>query len=68
MADHATPTPRPATDVSPKVTAAAAAAALVTIAVWALEASTGIDVPTLVEGAAVVLITFGAGWAIPDRS
>lgn len=58
---------REATDISPKVTGAAVAAAVTTLVVWGVEASTGIDLPTVVEGAALVLLTFGAGWIIPDR-
>ena len=60
------PIDRPATDISPKVTAAAVAAAVATILVWGIETLTGIDIPTLVEGAGTVLLTFGAGYLIRD--
>lgn len=52
--------------ISPKVTASALAAAITTIALWLIEYSTGVDVPTLVEGATTVLLTFAAGYLITD--
>lgn len=66
MAEHAAP-PRAATDISPKVTAATVAAAVTTIAVWAVEASTGIDIPSLVEGAVTTVLVFAGGYLIRDQ-
>lgn len=54
------------TPISPKVTAAAVAAAVATIIVWVLGAFAGVDVPGVVEGALVVLLTFGAGYLKRD--
>lgn len=62
------------TPVSPKVTTAAGASAVAvaatTVGVWIVEQTTGVDVPSLVEGAIAVVITyagtFAAGWLRPD--
>lgn len=51
--------------VSPKVTAAAGAAAVGTIVVW-LASLAGLDVPAGVETALVTLLTFAAGWLVRD--
>jgi hypothetical protein len=51
--------------ISPKVSAAALAAAVATIIVW-LVSMTGLAVPVPVEGAFVVLLTFGAGYLVED--
>lgn len=61
-----TPSPRHAADVSPKVAAAAVGAAVTIVILWIIEASTGIDIPVLVEGAATTLATFGLGYLIRD--
>jgi len=58
---------RPASDISPKVAAATVAAAVTTIAVWGVEASTGIDIPTAVEIALTSVLVFVGGYLIPDR-
>lgn len=55
-------------NISPKVGAATAAAAAVTILVWGVEASTGIDIPSIVEGAATTLGVFVLGYLVPDAS
>lgn len=47
-------------EVSPKVTAATAAAAVATIAAFYLHW------PLLVEGAAATVFTFAFGWLVPD--
>jgi hypothetical protein len=60
-------TPRAATDISPKVTGAALGAAAATIALWIVEAATGIDVPAMVEGAVAVVFVFGTGYLVPDN-
>lgn len=52
--------------VSPKVTAASAAAAVATLLVWLLDVLTGLEVPAGVEGAFVVLLTFAAGYLARD--
>lgn len=65
MNDTARPT-RAAGDISPKVTAAAVGAAVTVVILWVIEASTGIDIPVLVEGAATTLATFGLGYLIRD--
>lgn len=51
--------------VSPKVAAASAAAAIGVILAW-LASLGGLDVPEAVEGAVVVLLTFGAGYVVRD--
>jgi hypothetical protein len=56
------PTPRP-TD---KVTAATAAVAATAIVVWVVEYATGIDIPSLVEGAVATVAVFGAGYLKRD--
>ena len=52
--------------VSPKVTAGAVAAAVATVVVWALRVLAGVDVPDVVEGAFVVVLTFAAGYLKSD--
>lgn len=64
MAEHAD---RPATDISPKVAAATAAAALTTILVWGVELATGLDIPSIVEGSFTTLLVFGAGYLVRDN-
>jgi uncharacterized protein YcfJ len=61
-----TPTTRPAGDISPKVAAASVGAAIGSILIWGFETGTGVDVPTLVEGAVAVLLTFGLGYLVRD--
>ena len=51
--------------ISPKVTAATAAAALVTILVWVASLA-GIDVPTEVAGAVTTILVAIAGYMITD--
>jgi hypothetical protein len=58
---------RPADDISPKVTAAALAAAVTTIAVWVIEYTTGIDIPSLVEGAVTTVLVFAGGYLVRDN-
>lgn len=52
--------------ISPKVTASTMAAAVATLIVWGLNSGAGIDVPTGVEGAFVVLLTFAVGYVVRD--
>lgn len=58
---------KPSLKPQPKVVAAtvggAVGAALSTVVIWVVEASTKIDIPTEVEGAAVILITAGLTFA-----
>lgn len=51
--------------VSPKVTAAAVAAAIVTCLVWVASAA-GIDVPLEVQGAVTTILVFVAGYFVSD--
>jgi hypothetical protein len=51
--------------ISPKVTAATIAAALVTILVW-IASAVGVSVPTEVQGAAIVILVAAAGYLVPD--
>jgi len=51
--------------VSPKVTAAAVAAAIVTCLVWVASAA-GIDVPLEVQGAVTTILVFVAGYLVSD--
>lgn len=58
-----TPAPtRPALAISPKVATATVAAALVTVAVWALETYAGVSLPTAVQGAVTTLLVFAGGY------
>lgn len=66
MADHAKVT-RDATDISTKVAAATLGGAVATIAIWGIEAGTGIDIPQLVEGAVTTILVFVAGYIPRDR-
>lgn len=52
--------------VSPKVGASAVAAALALIIVWVLDTGFAIDVPGLVEGAFVIVLTAVGGWLKRD--
>jgi len=51
--------------VSPKVTAAAVVAAIVTCLVWVASAA-GIDVPLEVQGAVTTILVFAAGYLVSD--
>lgn len=51
--------------VSPKVTAAAVAAAIVTCLVWVASAA-GIGVPLEVQGAVTTILVFVAGYLVSD--
>ena len=51
--------------ISPKVTAATIAAALVTILVW-IASLAGIDVPAEAQGAVTVLLVAVIGYLVPD--
>lgn len=51
--------------VSPKVTAAAVASAIVTCLVWVASAA-GIDVPLEVQGAVTTILVFVAGYLVSD--
>lgn len=50
-----------------KVTAATLAAAVATLATWAL-AEAGVDVPAGVEAALTTLVTFAGGYLVRDDS
>lgn len=66
---NTTPTPaapRPPLAISPKVTAATVAAAVVTIGVWALETYAGVSLPPAVQGAATTLLVFVGGYLPAD--
>ena len=51
--------------ISPKVTAATIAAALVTIIVWVASAA-GVDVPLEVQGAVTTILVAIAGYLVTD--
>jgi hypothetical protein len=51
--------------ISPKVTAAALAAALVTIIVWGASLA-GVEIPTVVQGAIITIIVSAAGYVVRD--
>lgn len=51
--------------ISPKVTAATIAAALVTILVW-VASLLGVDVPAEAQGAVTVLLVAVIGYLVPD--
>ena len=51
--------------ISPKVTAAALAAALVTIIVWAASLA-GVEIPTVVQGAIITILVAAAGYVVRD--
>lgn len=53
--------------ISPKVGAAAAAAAVTTIGCWIAEVN-GLSIPAEVQGAITTVLVFAAGWAINDPS
>lgn len=52
-------------NVSPKVTASALAAAVISILVWAAQQA-GIDLPVVVQGALMVIVVFAAGYLKVD--
>lgn len=52
-------------NISPKVTAATIAAALVTIIVWVASAA-GVDVPLEVQGAVTTILVAIAGYLVTD--
>lgn len=52
---------------TPKVVAGGAAGAAVVVIVWAAGLF-GLDVPVEVAGSIVVLVSFAAGYIVPDRS
>jgi hypothetical protein len=52
-------------NISPKVTAAAVAAALVTIIVWGA-GMIGLDIPEVVQGALITIIVAAAGYLVTD--
>jgi hypothetical protein len=54
--------------ISPKVTAATIAAALVTIIVWGAGYA-GVDIPEVVQGALITIIVAAVGYLVrdPDR-
>ena len=51
--------------ISPKVTAAALAAAIVTIIVWGASLA-GIEIPTVVQGAIITILVAAAGYVVRD--
>lgn len=51
--------------ISPKVTAATIAAAVVTILVW-IAATAGVDVPVAVQGALTTIAVAALGYLVPD--
>jgi hypothetical protein len=53
--------------ISPKVTAATLAAALVTIIVWGAGYA-GVDIPEVVQGALITIIVAAAGYLVRDPS
>ncbi len=53
--------------ISPKVTAAAVAAALVTIIVWGASVA-GVVIPEVVQGALITIVVAVAGYFVTDPS
>jgi hypothetical membrane protein len=53
-------------NVNPKVTSAALAAAVVVVLVWVLDRFAGVVLPEAVQIAVVTLVTFAAGWLKTD--
>lgn len=51
--------------ISPKVTAAALAAAIVTIIVWGASLA-GVEIPTVVQGAIITVLVAAAGYVVRD--
>jgi hypothetical protein len=51
--------------ISPKVTAAALAAAIVTIIVWGASLA-GVEIPTVVQGAIITILVAAAGYFVTD--
>lgn len=54
------------TPLSPKVTSAALAGAVVVIVVWILDAALNIQMPVAVQSALTVVIVAGAAWVRRD--
>jgi hypothetical protein len=52
-------------NISPKVTAATLAAAIVTLVVW-LASLAGVDIPEVAQGAIVTILVALAGYAVSD--
>lgn len=52
--------------ISPKVTAATLASAIVAAACWAFDAWVGVEIPVEVQAALVVIATFAAGYLKTD--
>jgi hypothetical protein len=52
--------------ISPKVTAATLASAIVAAVCWGVDAWTGVTIPVEVQAALVVIATFVAGYAKTD--
>lgn len=53
---------------STKVTAATLAAAVTIIAVWGIQASTAIEIPTGVSGAITTILTLLAGYVVKEQN
>lgn len=53
--------------IGPVTTATASAAAGVLVVCWVIETTTGIVVPTEVQGAAAVVLVTIAGWLVPPQ-
>ena len=51
--------------ISPKVTAAALAAALTTIICW-IASLAGVEIPTVVQGAIITILVAAAGYVVRD--
>lgn len=51
--------------ISPKVTAATIAAAVVTLVVWAASVA-GVEIPTEAQGALTTILVAVAGYLMPD--
>ena len=51
--------------ISPKVTAAALAAAIVTVIVWGASLA-GVEIPTVVQGAIITILVAAAGYVVRD--
>lgn len=65
MSEQTPATPAtPARTVGPVTTASAAGGAAAIVLVYVVETLTGLDVPTLVEAAAGLLLTVLGGWLV----
>lgn len=51
-----------------KVTAGALAGAISVVALWILEATTGVQVPAPVASAVTVILTFATSYIVPETS